>query len=75
MMKGTKHEHDFVIYHDAMSAWKSDEAMQYMKDKGICKDLLLFKLDDTKPALGEKDCGGWLVLSLTRMVSTTSRET
>jgi hypothetical protein len=54
---------------------KSDEAMKYMKDKGICKDLLLFKLDDTKPALGEKDCGGWLVLSLTRMVSTTSRET
>ena len=42
MMKGTKHEHDFVIDHDAMSAWKSDEAMQYMKDKGIYKHLLMF---------------------------------
>ena len=46
LFRGTTHEHDFVIWHDALSAWWEDEAQDYLATLGF-KDRQVCALDDT----------------------------
>ena len=41
VFKGTTHEEDWAIYHDALSLFTATEAMQYMDRKGYLSHLIL----------------------------------
>ena len=41
IFKGTVHEDDWVVYHDALSLFTANDSVEYMRNKGYLDHLIL----------------------------------